>query len=247
MTNTTTIKRPSLGSYISEHFRLWRDLGKSYVFYTYYRDQYVGDGHPVLVIPGFMGSDASTSRLRQFIAKIGYQPYAWGLGRNYAHLTDLEILSKKIEELYEKHGEAVSLIGWSLGGVYARELAKVKKDKVRQVITLGSPFGGINEPNNASWMYRIIHKGETVNDLDQNWIADLPNPAPVPTTALYSKEDGIVPWEVCLEKVEDATHQNVEVRASHLGMAFDPAVWHIIADRLQYSKDNWKHYTSKKK
>ncbi|MEM8907246.1 MAG: alpha/beta fold hydrolase [Bacteroidota bacterium] len=242
MTRSTAIKRPPFLRFVAEHFRIWRDLSKSYSFYKNFTAPAKGDGHPVLVIPGFMASDRSTNRLRHFVQKIGYQAYDWKLGRNYGNIRDVDTIAQQLLELNQKHQQTVSIIGWSLGGVYARQLAKNHPEQVRQVITLASPFNGINEPNNAVWLYRLIHRGEKVSDLDQAWIDDLPKPAPVPTTALYSKQDGIVPWEVCLENVEDDLHQNVEVHSSHLGMGFDPAVWEIVADRLQYDRNNWQAY-----
>ena len=246
MTEESKIQSPPFRQFISEHWRVFLDLGKSYAFLKNYSNEIVGDGHPVLVIPGFMGGPLSTARLRKFIQKIGYTAYDWGLGRNYAKIEDIATMEQLIDDLYKKHQVPLTLIGWSLGGVYARELAKMKSEKTRQVITLASPFAGINEPNNAKWLYRVIHRGRSINDLDQEWIARLPEPAPVPSTALYSKQDGIVPWQVCLEKIEDTTHQNIEVFISHLGMGFDPLVWTIIADRLFYRKDNWERYQGKK-
>ena len=92
-------------------------------------------------------------------------------------------------------------------------------------------------------MYDIITKGEGTARIDPELIADLPMPAPVPTTAIYSKEDGIVPWQVCLEEYETAIHQNIQVRGSHLGMGVNPSILYIIADRLQYHEENWRHFS----
>ncbi|MEM9820949.1 MAG: alpha/beta hydrolase [Bacteroidota bacterium] len=244
MTTQDQIKSPPLSLFISEHWRVFFDLRKSYSFLDNYSDEKVGDGHPVLVIPGFMASPTSTRRLRLFLQKIGYHPYDWGLGRNYAKVEDLQILEQSIDKIYEKHQGQLTLIGWSLGGVYARELAKLKSEKIRQVITMAAPFAGINQPNNAQWLYRLISRYWSYNELDQEWIARLPEPAPVPSTALYSKKDGIVPWQVCMEQAEDKLHQNIEVSSSHMGMGFDPLVWTIIADRLSYQKGNWRVYSS---
>jgi len=134
------------------------------------------------------------------------------------------------------------LIGWSLGGVFAREIAKKRPNLIRQVITLGSPFRAVVEKNNATWLYTYASGGQKVEDIDPALIAELPNPAPVPTTAIYSKEDGVVPWEYCMEKEETAIHQNIQVRGSHLGLGVNPSVLHIIADRLLYSSEDWQHF-----
>jgi len=239
------IKRPSLFLYFTESFRAIMDRISSIQFRKTFNPTIKGDGHPVLVVPGFLTSDTSTKILRDFIARIGYTPYAWELGRNYGDIEDITTLVAKLDALHNKHQEKISLIGWSLGGVYARELAKQRPALVRQVITLGSPFAGLQEPNNANWIFDLM-KGKKAKELDPVWLATVPNPAPVPTTALYSKKDGIVSWKVCMEK-EDAIHQNVEVKGSHLGLGFNKQVMAIIADRLPYSAANWKAYGSNSK
>ena len=141
----------------------------------------------------------------------------------------------------------MSIIGWSLGGVFAREIAKRKPKLIRQIITLGSPFNGITMPNNAMWLYELLTDGRGTEDVDPDLLKELPKPAPVPTTAIYSKEDGVVPWETCLEDVEDELHQNIQVRGSHLGLGVNPAVLEIIKDRLMLSEKNWTHFVPSNK
>ncbi len=236
---TSDIKRPSFFWLLTEVGRAATEASAFFPFSVFFRNKNKGDNHPVLVLPGFMASDLSTGPLRKFVNKLGYKAIGWNLGRNKAEVETLEILIDKVEKIYQKCGRKVSLIGWSLGGVYARQIAKASPDLIRQVITLGSPFGGIQAPNNASWLYNLISEGKRVVDLDPELLADLPKPAPVPTTAIYSKEDGIVAWETCLEAVEDEWHQNIQVRGSHIGLGINPAVLKIIADRLQYSSEEW--------
>jgi len=129
---------------------------------------------------------------------------------NFGNLKDVEELANKIENVFKEKNQKISLIGWSLGGVYARQIAKRYPEKIRQVITLCSPFAGADEPNNAEWLFSLVHGGTKIKDLDPNWLASLPTPATVPTTALYSKTDGVVPWQVCMEEVEDAIHQFIK-------------------------------------
>lgn len=244
MNNTETnprIKRPTQRMHFTEVFRAISDYRKSKSFLKSFNFNAQGDGHPVLVIPGFMGSETSTKLLRKFIDKLGYQSHDWGLGRNLGDIKELEILQYKIDHLHLKSQEKVSLIGWSLGGVYARELAKSRPDKVRQVITLGSPFSGIMEPNNASWLFHLIRRNKA-KSFDPAWIASLVDPAPVPTTAVYSKEDGIVPWKVCLEQMEDDLHQNVEIKGAHTALANNASTLLLVADRLRYDAENWKRF-----
>ena len=91
----------------------------------------------------------------------------------------------------------------------------------------------------------MISGGKKVRDLDNQLLANLPLPAPVPTTAIYSKQDGIVPWQMCMEAQETPTHQNIEVRSSHIGLAVNPSVLTVISDRLKYDKENWEPFKPK--
>lgn len=236
------IKRPSLFLFFTEIFRALLEYRKVIPFIKNYTVEKKRPPQQVLVIPGFMASDVSTQPLRQFLQKFGYETHGWKLGTNFADLTQLPLISQQIDDLYAKNKEPINLIGWSLGGVYAREMAKEQPEKIRQVITLGSPFSGILEPNNANITFRFISWLRGYPELDPDFINGLPAPAEVPTTALYSKKDGIVPWQVCREQVEDEIHENVEVTCSHLGMGVECNVLEIIADRLQYDATNWKKY-----
>ncbi|RMF02262.1 MAG: alpha/beta hydrolase [Bacteroidetes bacterium] len=241
---TEAIKRPSLSLFLTEGFRAlvverarYERFMRSYPFAAHQ-----GDGHPVLVLPGLMASDVSTRPLRRFIRKLGYTPYRWGLGTNTAKMEDYQKMLAKLEKIYLKHEQKVSLIGWSLGGIFARQMAKEKPQLVRQLIMLGTPFAGPEQPNNAKWFYELLTTLRKDAPLDEEWVKDIPRPAPVPTTAIYSRSDGIVPWEVCREAVEDELHQNVEVESSHFGMGLNPQVLRIIADRLQYDASYWVPY-----
>jgi alpha/beta superfamily hydrolase len=238
-------KRPSVFWLATEIGRALTELGMTYSWQKLQKSKAEGDGHPVVVFPGFMATKKSTTFLRKHISGLGYTTYDWGLGRNRGNIEYLPILVATIEELHKKHQQKISLVGWSLGGVFARQVAKERPDLIRQVITLGSPFQDIAQPNNIAWLHTLITGGKTVKDVDHNLLNDLPIPAPVPTTAVYSKEDGIVPWQVCMEMVEDEYHQNIQVRGSHIGLGMNNSVLTIIADRLQYSKENWTYFKPK--
>jgi pimeloyl-ACP methyl ester carboxylesterase len=191
-----------------------------------------GDGHGVLVLPGFLSSDASTSTLRRFLRRAGYTVSGWNLGRNLGP-TDrvVDELPLAIEALAEATGGPVSLVGWSLGGIYARELARRDPASVRQVITLGSPFAIIDQKQSRvdSFYQRRAHlHADAVRLPSPEQIA---RPIEVPSTAVYSRRDGIVVWQTCIEPVSEL-HDNVEVRCSHLGFGVDPATLWVIADRL---------------
>jgi len=229
-----SIKRPSIFWLATEAHRALFELG-TYVPYSLLNRAGIsgknGDGHPVLVLPGFMAT-----------RHLGYTPYGWGAGRNYANEEYLDLLIEKVEDIYLQHRTKVSLIGWSLGGVFAREIAKEKPNLIRQIITLGSPFAGVTKPNNAMWIYEWLTDGRGTDDVDPDLLAGIPNPAPVPTTAIYSKEDGVVPWETCIEQKEDEWHQNIQVRGSHLGLGVNPSVLMIIKDRLILQQENWEYF-----
>lgn len=237
-----SIKRPSFIWSLTEASRALFELGMHFPYRWISRLPKNGDKHPVLIIPGFMASDMSTVPLRKFIFNLGYTVYGWGEGRNLASVEYLDILTERVEKLYTEHGKKISLIGWSLGGVFARQIAKARPHMVKQVITLGSPFKGITLPNNAKWMYDILTKGEGTARVDPALLEDIPLPAPVPTTAIYSKEDGVVPWELCMEQVETAIHQNIQVRGSHLGLGVNASVLWVIADRLAQNEEYWSHF-----
>ena len=191
-----------------------------------------GDGHGVLVLPGLLASDMSTAILRRYIGLLGYQAHGWQLGRNVGP-TDrvLAELPQALSALAGRTGGPISIIGWSLGGIYARELARKQPEFARQVITLGSPFR-LTHPrqSRADWSYRrrsYLHATRVaIPTRDQ-----IARPIEVPSTAVYSRQDGIVSWQTCVEP-ETTVHQNIEVRCGHLGFGTDPATLWLIADRL---------------
>ncbi|MEZ4986864.1 MAG: alpha/beta hydrolase [Saprospiraceae bacterium] len=240
--NRIKAARPSLFWFATEAGRAVTELGINYSYRLLHSTESEGDGHPVVVLPGFMAGAQSTQLLRNHLKKHNYYVYDWGLGRNYGKVTYMEKLVKRVESIHQEHGEPVSLIGWSLGGVFAREIAKERPDLVRQVITMGSPFQGVKESNYLSWLHDLLFSGRSIDEEQAAYLHQLPIPASVPTTAIYSKEDGVVPWEMCMEQVETDIHQNIQVRGSHLGFGVNPAVYTIITDRLRLHKDNWEHF-----
>lgn len=227
------ITRPSILLYVSEIFRALGERFDLRQFNKHFTPKKTGDGHPILVIPGFMASGKSTIPLRQFLNKLGYQTYDWGLGRNLGHLSNLDILQEKVHAISKEHQRKVTLIGWSLGGVFARHLVHQEPSLVRQIITLGSPFSGLTEPNNAAWLYNLIHRKAPISSLNKEWLATLPKPVKVPSTAIYTKQDGIVPWQACMELIEDEIHQNIEIKGSHVGLGVNPVVFKVLYEQLQ--------------
>jgi pimeloyl-ACP methyl ester carboxylesterase len=197
-----------------------------------------GDGHPVLVLPGLLAGDVSTTVLRGFVLGLGYQVQGWGLGRNVGPTSGVVAgLPQALEKLARRAGAPVSVIGWSLGGIYARELARRRPDLVRQVITLGSPFAiRDRRQSRASRTFdRHAHRHAAHFDIPA---AGLSTPVPVPSTAVYSRHDGIVDWRGCIDP-PGPQRQNVEVRCSHLGFGHDAATLWVVADRLALPAGEW--------
>lgn len=226
---TQNIAKPSWFLYFTEGFRATIGLISCLFFLAFYKFYKKGNGQPIVVVPGLLGSDSSTALLRWFIKKHGYTVYGWGLGRNLGRMEKFEALSAKIDTLFEQHQQKITLIGWSLGGVYVREIAKQKPEKVQQIITLGSPFAALDAPNHALWAFKLFND---IEKIDPIWWDQIPKPAPVLTTAVYSKEDGIVPWQACMETNEDALHQNVEIESSHFGFTANSAAMKTVMERL---------------
>lgn len=187
-----------------------------------------GDGHPVLTLPGLLASDASMAILRRFLRELGYSVHPWNLGRNLGPSSELRAgMRARLDEVHEKVGRRVSLVGWSLGGIYARELARREPRKVRQVITLASPFAAGMRMDSRY--------------VDEALAERLRTPPPVPATAIYTRHDGVVPWQTCRE--DDHPHtENIEVPATHIGIGVNPLALYAIADRLAQPEGAWKPF-----
>ena len=203
-----------------------------------------GDGHPVLVMPGFGAGDRSTSVIRGFLRSLGYSAHTWNLGTNLGPgMTDLPSrLVERLEEVFADNGnQKISIVGWSLGGVYARVLAQLHPDKIRQVITLGSPFAGSPRSTNAYRFIRMM-SNRPLEQMPTNNLRRLAgDPLTVPSTAIFSKSDGVVPWRIATQQPSDIA-ENIEVYTSHFGLGFNSAVLYAIADRLSNSADDWKKF-----
>ena len=190
-----------------------------------------GDGHPVLALPGFLASDLSMAPMRRYLKELGYDAHAWNMGRNLGGVASRRNgLRNLLQRIYDDTGRKVSIVGWSLGGIYARDLALQMPEMVRSVITLGSPFANDVRATNATRLYEAL-SGETVehnSDLTRAIAGDLP----VPATSIYSRTDGIVNWRTSLLRPSD-TAENIEVHlASHIGLGVNAAALWAVADRL---------------
>jgi pimeloyl-ACP methyl ester carboxylesterase len=199
-----------------------------------------GDGHTVLVFPGLSASDASTYPLRGYLNSLGYDTQGWSQGFNFGPRAGVfESARRGLTRACDASGRKVSLIGWSLGGVYARELAKEMPDLVRCVITLGAPFAAPPKATNAWRIYQLTSGIEIERDQGHR---DLPTAPPQPTTSIYSRSDGIVPWRGSVQDPHHAHTENVEVVASHIGLGLNASTWWAVADRLSQPEGRWRPF-----
>lgn len=175
-----------------------------------------GSGQPVVVYPGYLTGDISSLRLRRSLRAAGYAAYGWELGQNRGARSDLlDRLGQRLADVVDRHGEPATLVGWSLGGIFARELAKQRPDLVRAVITLGSPFSGHPRANNAWRIYEAFNDHPVDNPPISSNLAEKP---PVPTIAVWSPIDGIVSPEAARGQPHESDRQ-VELRERHLSLA----------------------------
>lgn len=193
-----------------------------------------GDGRPVIVFPGMATNDWATSRLRGFLERLGYSVYPWEQGINLGPREGLdELLDQllpRLTEVHRLHREPVTLVGWSLGGIYARELAKLAPELVKHVVTLGSPIAGVPSATNGSVMLKLLSGSSCHEDRRvQRRIAKAPT---VPTTSLYSRTDGVVAWQ-CSRDTSSSHVKHVRVPlTSHLGLVFSPIALYLLARNL---------------
>jgi pimeloyl-ACP methyl ester carboxylesterase len=200
-----------------------------------------GDGHPVFVLPGFLTNDARTRHLRRLLLTLGYEAYGWGEGINWGP-TDYAIaaIERRLHEIRRRHGRKVTLIGHSLGGLLARELAKRFPEDVRAVVMLGSPIH-LPTATSLAVIFRLLARfhrtahGMAIGALNQ------PPPDSIPVTAIYTRDDGIVAWESCLEQ-PGAQRENIEVRGTHSTLPSNPLALTVVADRLAQPEGGWRAY-----
>ena len=204
-----------------------------------------GDGHPVLFLPGLFGSDRSTEQLRAALRRNGHAVHGWGLGQNtgpHAHV--LDGTTRRLQELCDRAGRTVSIVGWSLGGIFARELARQHPDLVRQVVTMAAPFRfRAGDRGNASLLYDMV--GPREDPFPGHDVAeDERPPLEVPASAVYSRTDGIVQWNACIDAA-GPLRENIEVYGTHSGFGHNVAAAIAIADRLAQPEGQWVPFRAK--
>ncbi len=204
-----------------------------------------GDGHPVFVLPGFLTNDGRTRYLRTFLGRLGYVVYGWGMGVNWGP-TDrvLASIERRLHEIHRRHGRPVTLVGHSLGGVLARDLAKKFPAEVRQVVMMGSP-AKLPTATSLDVFFRLLarfHRTALGWDLAE---VNRPPPDSIPVSALYTRDDGIVAWQSCLE-LPGPRRENIEVRGNHSTLPSNPEVLLILADRLAQPEATWRPYEGRR-
>ena len=234
------LRPPSLFMMLAEVRSLF-ELNSSLLFSPLLMRAPKSDGHPVLALPGFLASDLSMAPMRRYLKELGYDTYAWNMGRNLGGVASKRgALRDLVRHIHDTTGRKVSVVGWSLGGIYARDLALQLPDIVRSVITLGSPFTSDVRATNATRLYEAL-SGEGIDDnpeIQQAIAGDLP----VPTTSIYSRTDGIVNWHTCHLNPSE-TAENIEVHlASHIGLGVNPAALWAVADRLAQAEGEFKQF-----
>lgn len=200
-----------------------------------------GDGHPVLVLPGFLAGAESTVYLRRFLRRLGYRAFDWRLGRNLGFRPGMEqALTIRMEQLNAVYDRQVSLIGWSAGGIYAREIARRTPELTRMVITMGSPFRGNYQASTAWKLYKLLNRHRVTDEMmTEEARREREQPLTIPTTCIYSRTDGVVAWECCTSLPAPLT-ENVEVRSTHLGYGHNLETLYVIADRLAQPEGTWQ-------
>ncbi|MEL6184949.1 MAG: alpha/beta hydrolase [Myxococcota bacterium] len=197
-----------------------------------------GDGHPVITLPGLGASDRSMRPMRRLLRHLGYFAHGWKQGLNRGRPEAEDGLLARVRNLYRRHGQPVSLVGWSMGGLYAREVAKRAPEAVRQVITLASPFTGHPFASNALTAYRWLSRRAL--EIEPRWFS-FREPPPVPTTSIYSRSDGIVHWRCTLNPPHPQA-ENIRIEASHFGIGHHPLAFFAIADRLAQPAQAWRPF-----
>jgi len=244
-TSRVSVSRPSLSLLGAEP---WRAVLEYWAFHANIDKRQspapLGDGHPVIIFPGLATDGSALGLLHDHCQSLGYQAMDWGRGYNTGPTGDmgpwLADLAAHTSEMLQGYASTATLIGWSLGGIYAREVAKLLVPQVRQVITIGTPFNTEADHTNVGWLFSPMSSAPLA--IDPALSRRLRTPPRLPTTSIYSRSDGVVAWETCCHAKSSRFVQDIEIDGSHIGMGWNPAVFRIVADRLGQAPANWLPY-----
>ncbi len=188
---------------------------------------------PVLLMPPYLGNDNSTTFVRKYLKSLGFKTYKWDLGINMINSKSLPKLIEKLDEIYEKHQEKVSLVGWSGGGIFAKIIANRYPEKVAQLITIGSPVWGVKNMKTPVISSLEFLRGTKLKERNEKFIKELEAIPKIPITCVYTKTDGLIPWKNCMEaETYRDDIKNVEVFGSHCGMGANATVLLTVANAL---------------
>ena len=188
---------------------------------------------PVLLMPPYLGNDNSTAFVRHYLRSVGFKTYKWDLGVNMINSKSLPKLIEKLDEIYERHQEKVSLVGWSGGGIFAKIIANRHPDKVEQLITIGSPVWGVKNMKTPLVRSLEFLRGKKLRERNDKFIKELEEIPDVPVTCIYTKTDGLLPWKHCMEaETLRKDIVNIEVFGSHCGMGANASVLLTVANSL---------------
>lgn len=226
-------RTPSFFFLITEGIRTLSDFIEFFLFHKkVLKKTDKGDGRPIIIIPGFMSDDSCSKYLRSFLNSLGYHAEGWNLGTNKGFDDNTyHKLITRVEEAYAQYKFPITIIGWSLGGAYARVIANTRPDLISEIITLAGPISGnIYEANNVRYLFKLAHHGKQLGErsVDKEVLSYiLPTPS-VKTTAIYSKLDGVIHWTHCIDLSEEKHVKNIEVKGSHCGLLLNIYVFDII-------------------
>lgn len=238
----SSIQRPSLALLGAEPFRAAMELVRHKLAKSDVAQP--GDGHPVVIFPGLGADGKSVATLRAHCQSLGYQAFDWGQGFNTGPQGDLDAwlhkLKSQVAALLSGHPQPATLMGWSLGGLYAREIGKLMAPRVRQVITIGTPFNAQADHTHAGWLFRLLSGGSAA--MDPALSRRLRTPPPLRTTSIYSRSDGVVAWQTCRHDKQSSLVHDIEVGGSHIGMGWNREVLAAVANRLAQQPGPWRRY-----
>ncbi len=231
MQQVRDFQAPGPDALINEFFS-WMEFPRLFLSTPTLLDVPDGAGRNVLVMPGFGAGDLSTLPLRRYLEMINYRVSGWQQGSNNG---DVMALLERMKTLTvseaENSGQKIDLIGWSLGGYIAREVARELPQHVNSVITLGSPVVGGPKYTRVAPVFAA--QGMDLDEIEREVDARYATPLVVPVTAIYSKRDGVVSWEACIDQVSDVV-EHIEVNASHIGLGYSAEVYDIVARKLNH-------------
>ena len=204
-----------------------------YAIFPFIPRRIKGEGRPVLLIPPYLGDDYSTSFVRRYLTSLGFKTYKWDMGFNMVKSHYIPRLEEKLDDIYQKHGQKVNIVGWSGGGIFAKIMANRHPNQVEQIVTIASPVWGVMDMKTPVYGILEFFRGKSLKERNQRFLAELEPIPDVPVTCIYTKTDGLVPWKHCMEAESYRENiKNIEVYGSHSGLGANASVLMITANAL---------------